>query len=89
VNGSHADLIRAVLRRNHELDGAGRLRRKPRPGFALTLAQIYQGHESGLTAHPDAVAGLSSRVRVEWLGMRHHIHWDHPDEVAARILGFA
>jgi hypothetical protein len=23
---------------------------------------------------------------IEWLGVRHHIHWDHPDEVAARIL---
>jgi hypothetical protein len=22
---------------------------------------------------------------VEWLGTRHHIHWDHPDDVAARI----
>jgi pimeloyl-ACP methyl ester carboxylesterase len=105
VNGSHAELIRAVLRRNHEPDGAGRLRRKPLPSFALRLAQTYQGRESGLTAEriaaiscpvtllcsetwvsPDAVKRLSSDIRVEWLGLRHHIHWDHPDEVATRIL---
>jgi pimeloyl-ACP methyl ester carboxylesterase len=108
VNGSHADLIRAVLRRNHEPDGSGLLRRKPLPGFALRLAQTYQGRESGLTVEkigaiacpvkllcskawvsPDAVERLSPRIQVEWLGTRHHIHWDHPDEVAARILELA
>lgn len=108
VNGSHAQLIRAVLRRNHEPAGNRLLRRKPLPGFALRLAQVYQGRESGLTAEKigavgcpvtllcseswvsrDAVSGLSSHVRVEWLGLRHHIHWDHPDEVAARILELA
>jgi pimeloyl-ACP methyl ester carboxylesterase len=108
VNGSHAELIRAVLRRNHEPDGAGRLRRKPIPSFALRLAQTYQGRESGLTAErieaiscpvtllcseswvsPDAVKRLPSGIRVEWLGLRHHIHWDHPDEVATRILELA
>lgn len=45
----HAELIRAVFRRNHEENGHGRLRRKPNPEFALRLAQIYQGPESGLT----------------------------------------
>jgi pimeloyl-ACP methyl ester carboxylesterase len=108
VNGSHSELIRAVLRRNHEPDGAGRLRRKPLPGFALRLAETYQGRESGLTAEKieaigcpvtllcsetwvseDAVKRLSPRIRVEWLGLRHHIHWDHPDEVTARILELA
>ena len=47
---SHADLIAAVFRRNHELDGDGLLRRKPYAHYALRLAQIYQGPESGLTA---------------------------------------
>ena len=108
VNGSHDELIRAVLRRNHEPDGAGLLRRKPFPGFALRLAQTYQSRESGLTPErieaigcpvtllcseswvsPDAVEGLPARVHIEWLGLRHHIHWDHPDEVAARILELA
>ncbi len=45
----HAELIRAVFRRNHEENGQGRLRRKPNPEFALRLAEIYQGPESGLT----------------------------------------
>jgi pimeloyl-ACP methyl ester carboxylesterase len=104
VNGSHPELIRAVMRRNHEPGPDGLLRRKPHPAFALRLAQIYQGPESGLTLEtlesipcpvtllcsetwvgPDAVTGLSPKVRVEWLGARHHIHWDHPDEVAKRI----
>lgn len=49
AGSTHAELIRAVLRRNHELDGDGLLRRKPHPAFALRLAQIYQGPESGLT----------------------------------------
>jgi pimeloyl-ACP methyl ester carboxylesterase len=106
--GQHADVIAAVFRRNHELDGDGLLRRKPYAHFALRLAQIYQGPESGLTVERmesvacpvvllcsetwvrrDAVAGLEPSIRVEWLGSRHHIHWDHPHEVAARILEFA
>lgn len=101
---SHADLIAAVFRRNHELDGDGLLRRKPFAHYALRLAQIYQGPESGLSAgliesisapvvllcseawvSREAVSHLSPTIRVEWLGTRHHIHWDHPDEVAARI----
>lgn len=45
----HAELIRAIFRRNHERNGAGRLRRKPDAEYALALAQIYQGPESGLT----------------------------------------
>jgi pimeloyl-ACP methyl ester carboxylesterase len=100
----HAELIRAVLRRNHEPDGNGRLRRKPEPAFALRLAQIYQGPESGLTleriesircpvvllcsdtwVRREALSRLSPRIRVEWLGERHHLHWHHPDEVADRI----
>jgi pimeloyl-ACP methyl ester carboxylesterase len=108
VHGRHAELIRAVQRRNHELDGNGLLRRKPRPAYALRLAQTYQGPESGLTrdtiesiqcpvvllcsttwVQQEAVAGLPSRIRVEWIGERHHLHWDQPDEVAARILDFA
>ena len=105
---SHADLIAAVFRRNHELDGDGLLRRKPYAHYALRLAQIYQGPESGLTAEliesigapvvllcsetwvsREAVSRLSPTTRVEWLGTRHHIHWDHPDEVAARIRELA
>jgi pimeloyl-ACP methyl ester carboxylesterase len=108
VDGRHAELIRAVLRRNHELDGDRLLHRKPRPDYALSLAQTYQGTASGLTVeaieslrgpvillcsetwvNPDALTGLSPRVRVEWLGTRHHIHWDHPDEVAATIAELA
>jgi pimeloyl-ACP methyl ester carboxylesterase len=38
---------------------------------------------------PEAVRHLSPTIRVEWLGTRHHIHWDHPDEVAARIMELA
>ena len=38
---------------------------------------------------PDAVERLTSWVRIEWLGTRHHVHWDHPAEVAARILELA
>ncbi|MDQ3777649.1 MAG: alpha/beta hydrolase, partial [Actinomycetota bacterium] len=45
----HGELIRAIFRRNHEPDGSGLLRRKPDPSYALALAQIYQGPESGLT----------------------------------------
>jgi pimeloyl-ACP methyl ester carboxylesterase len=104
----HADLISAVFRRNHELDGEGVLRRKPLAHYALRLAQIYQGPDSGLTVEQigsigspvillcsetwvsrDAARRLPSTIRVEWLGTRHHIHWDHPDEVAARIMEFA
>lgn len=108
VEGRHAELIRAVMRRNHELDGGGLLRRKPRPDYALPLAQTYQGPDSGLTREHiasirapvallcsetwvdrQAVASLPAAIRVEWLGTRHHIHWDHPDEVAARIMELA
>jgi pimeloyl-ACP methyl ester carboxylesterase len=108
VNGTHAELIRAVLRRNHELEGDGLLRRKPRPQYALPLAQTYQGRGSGLTTEMiaavrcpvtlvcsetwvsrDAVAELPPHVRVVWLGKRHHIHWDHPDEVAAEVRRLA
>jgi pimeloyl-ACP methyl ester carboxylesterase len=108
VNGTHTELIRAVLRRNHERDDEGLLRRKPTPGYALPLAQTYQGQGSGLTARriaavrcpvtllcsetwvsPDAVADLPPDVRVVWLGRRHHIHWDHPGEVAAEIRRLA
>jgi pimeloyl-ACP methyl ester carboxylesterase len=104
----HAELVCAVFQRNHELDGDGLLRRKPFAHYALRLAQIYQGPESGLTVEQiesirspvvllcsetwvsrDAVSGLPPTVRVEWLGTRHHIHWDHPDEVAARIMDLA
>ncbi|HEX7254355.1 MAG TPA: alpha/beta hydrolase [Gaiellaceae bacterium] len=45
----HAALIRAVFRRNHEQNGEGTFRRKPDPKYALTLARIYMGPESGLT----------------------------------------
>jgi pimeloyl-ACP methyl ester carboxylesterase len=104
----HADLIAAVFRRNHVLDGDGLLRRRPVAHYALRLAQVYQGPESGLTAEriesirapvvllcsetwvsPEAVSHLAPTIRVEWLGTRHHIHWDHPDEVAARIMELA
>ena len=46
----HADLIRAVFRRNHVPNGDGRLRRRPDLDLAIRLAEIYQGPESGLTA---------------------------------------
>jgi pimeloyl-ACP methyl ester carboxylesterase len=46
----HADLIRAVFRRNHVPNGDGRLRRRPALELAVRLAEIYQGPESGLTA---------------------------------------
>jgi pimeloyl-ACP methyl ester carboxylesterase len=46
----HADLIRAVFRRNHVQNGAGRVRRRPDLALAIRLAEIYQGPESGLTA---------------------------------------
>lgn len=45
----HADLIRAVFRRNHVPNGDGRLRRRPDLELAIRLAQIYQGPDSGLT----------------------------------------
>jgi pimeloyl-ACP methyl ester carboxylesterase len=50
LESQHAELIRAVFRRNHELNGDGLLRRKPDPEYALRLAQVYQGPESGLTS---------------------------------------
>jgi pimeloyl-ACP methyl ester carboxylesterase len=46
----HADLIRAVFRRNHVPNGAGRVRRRPDLDLAIRLAEIYQGPDSGLTA---------------------------------------
>jgi pimeloyl-ACP methyl ester carboxylesterase len=46
----HADLIRAVFRRNHVPNGAGRVRRRPDLALAIRLAEIYRGPESGLTA---------------------------------------
>jgi pimeloyl-ACP methyl ester carboxylesterase len=48
-NSPHADLIRAVFRRNHVPNGDGRLRRRPGLELAIRLAQIYQGPDSGLT----------------------------------------
>ena len=49
ANEVHAELIRAIFRRNHEHDGDGLLRRKPDVTYAIALARIYQGPESGLT----------------------------------------
>jgi pimeloyl-ACP methyl ester carboxylesterase len=46
----HADLIRAVFRRNHVQNGAGRVRRRPDLELAIRLTELYQGPESGLTA---------------------------------------
>lgn len=46
----HADLIRAVFRRNHVPNGDGRVRRRPDLDLAIRLAEIYQGPESGLSA---------------------------------------
>lgn len=108
ADGRHVELVRAVMRRNHELDGAGLLRRKPRQEYALPLAQTYQGPDSGLTREHiasigapvvllcsetwvdrQAVASLPDAVRVAWLGTRHHIHWDYPEEVAATIMELA
>jgi pimeloyl-ACP methyl ester carboxylesterase len=108
----HAGLIGAVLRRNHEPAGDGRLRRKPHPAYALRLAQIYQSAESGLTAeriaavrcpvvllcserwvHGDEVrqrlGSLPPHITVEWLDTGHHLHWDEPETVAARIRALA
>jgi pimeloyl-ACP methyl ester carboxylesterase len=45
----HADLIRAVFRRNHVPNGDARLRRVPQLEYAIELARVYQGAESGLT----------------------------------------
>ena len=56
AGNAHAELIRAVLRRNHEADGDGLLHRKPRPAYALGLAHLYQGPESGLTEEGIAAA---------------------------------
>ena len=53
----HADLIRAVFRRNHVPNGDGRLRRRPDLELAVRLAEIYQGPESGLTAEKIEAAG--------------------------------
>lgn len=53
---AHVELIRAVFRRNHELNGAGILRRKPDAEYAIRLAAIYSGPESGLTRERIAAA---------------------------------
>lgn len=45
----HAELIRAVFRRNHVQNGDGTVRRRPDPEYALGLAEIYMGPDSGLT----------------------------------------
>jgi pimeloyl-ACP methyl ester carboxylesterase len=108
IQGPHAELIRAVQRRNHELDGNGVLRRKPHPAYALPLAQTYQGPESGLTTERiesihcpvvllcstawvgrDVLTRIPVGTRVEWIGERHHLHWDHPDVVVERIKELA
>jgi pimeloyl-ACP methyl ester carboxylesterase len=46
----HANLIRAVFRRNHVQNGAGRVRRRPDLELAIRLTEVYQGPDSGLTA---------------------------------------
>lgn len=74
----HAELIRAVLRRNHDTDGNGLLHRKPRAAYALRLAQIYQGPESGLTEERIAAA----RCHVLLLCSE---KWVHGAEVRQRL----
>jgi pimeloyl-ACP methyl ester carboxylesterase len=74
----HAELIRAVLRRNHELDGDGLLRRKPRPDYALRLGQIYQGPDSGLTDERIAAARCPVRLLCSE-------RWVHGDDVRQRL----
>lgn len=74
----HAGLIGAVLRRNHEPLGDGRLRRKPHPGYALRLAQIYQSAESGLTVERIAA------VRCPVLLLCSE-RWVHGEEVRQRL----
>jgi pimeloyl-ACP methyl ester carboxylesterase len=74
----HAELIRAVLRRNHELDGDGQLHRKPRPDYALRLGQIYQGPDSGLTLERMATA----RCPVLLMCSK---RWVHGAEVKERL----
>lgn len=74
----HAELIRAVLRRNHELDGDGLLHRKPRPDYALRLGQIYQSAESGLTDERIAAACCPVRLLCSE-------RWVHGDEVRRRL----
>jgi pimeloyl-ACP methyl ester carboxylesterase len=49
ADSPHAELIRAIFRRNHEANGDGLLRRKPDAAYAIALAKIYQGPGSGLT----------------------------------------
>jgi pimeloyl-ACP methyl ester carboxylesterase len=79
----HAELVRAVLRRNHEPDGDGRLRRKPLPAYALRLAEIYQGPESGLTGQHIAAA----RCRVLLLCSTRWVHGPEVRERLAKLPG--
>jgi pimeloyl-ACP methyl ester carboxylesterase len=74
----HAELIRAVLRRNHEPDGDGLLRRKPHPEYALRLGQLYQGPESGLTEERIAAARCPVRLLCSE-------RWVHGDAVRDRL----
>ena len=37
----------------------------------------------------DGVASAHANVTVEWLDAGHLIHWERPDEVAARVTAFA
>ncbi|HET7855496.1 MAG TPA: alpha/beta hydrolase [Gaiellaceae bacterium] len=66
----HAELMRAVFRRNHERNDGGMLRRKPDPEYALPLAQIYMGPQSGLTA--ERIRAVRCPVLLlcsqEWVG---------------------
>jgi pimeloyl-ACP methyl ester carboxylesterase len=75
---AQAELIRAVLRRNHELDGNGLLRRKPHPEYALRLGQLYQGPDSGLTEERIAAACCPVRLLCSE-------RWVHGDEVRKRL----
>lgn len=74
----HAELIRAVLRRNHELDGNGLLHRKPRPDYALRLGQLYQGPDSGLTEERIAAARCPVRLLCSE-------RWVHGEAVSERL----
>jgi pimeloyl-ACP methyl ester carboxylesterase len=74
----HAELIRAVLRRNHEVDGNGLLRRKPHPEYALRLGQLYQGPDSGLTEERIAAARCPVRLLCSE-------RWVHGDDVRKRL----
>lgn len=77
----HAELIRAVFRRNHEANWDGRLRRKPDPEYALKLAQIYQGPESGLTRERIEAA----RCPVLMLCSENWVSGDEARNILARL----